>query len=198
MPSIVDYPIVLEQMQAAGMRCLYYNSGAFGPADASAMKAIGWIGPDDPSIRPEARALTRAVPPPYERTLANTAMRAWRDLLPGKLWIMPRSHWAYELDFGSKVWMPASLQSIGIDPGALAPRTNGAAIEFELVEANAARDFVEALLTHLLGSDFALAWPGRPVVCTVHHHKQLWWVTADAELLARVNESLENEASRMA
>jgi hypothetical protein len=43
---------------------------------------------------------------------------------------------------------------------------------------------VGGLLGRLLGSDFMLAWPGRPAVCTVHHHKQLWWTTTDPELLA--------------
>jgi hypothetical protein len=35
---------------------------------------------------------------------------------------------------------------------------------------------------NLAGSDFALAFPGRPVICTVHHHKQLWWTTTDPEI----------------
>src|SRR5947209_719542 len=102
-------------MTSLGMRCLYHNSGAFGPDDPGALKAIGWIGPDDPTIRPEARALTRPVGPPYEANLADLATRAWAELR-GPAWLMPRSHWAYELDFGSKTWLPAALQRAGIDP----------------------------------------------------------------------------------
>jgi hypothetical protein len=41
---------------------------------------------------------------------------------------------------------------------------------------------VSQLLTHLRTSDFMLAFPGGPVLCTVHHHKQLWWQTTDAGL----------------
>ena len=45
---------------------------------------------------------------------------------------------------------------------------------------------MESLIASLLGnlrtSDFMLAFPGRPALCTVHHHKQLWWQTTDLAL----------------
>jgi hypothetical protein len=43
---------------------------------------------------------------------------------------------------------------------------------------------VAALLENLRMSDFMLAFPGRPALCTIHHHKQLWWQTTDAALHA--------------
>ena len=33
-------------------------------------------------------------------------------------------------------------------------------------------------------SDFQLSFPGLPAVCTIHHHKQLWWTTVDPSLHA--------------
>ena len=51
MPRIIDYELVLERMAADGMRCLYYNGGAFGfPADQT-VHTLGWVGPADDSIR---------------------------------------------------------------------------------------------------------------------------------------------------
>ena len=36
--------------------------------------------------------------------------------------------------------------------------------------------------------DFALAFPGRPIVCTLHHHKQIWWTSSDRQLLSSLRE----------
>ena len=191
MPWIVDYSAVLEQMTGQGMRSLYYNSGGFGFPEGAAVESLGWIGPDDPSLRPEARAMSRTVPAPHEANLARLVVRAWRDLLPGKLWLMPKSHWAYELDFGSRDWMPALLEHAGIDAGLLSPRTNAAAIEFTPQEAAPAAHVIEGLLRMLLGSDFALAFPGRPVACTLHHHKQVWWTTTDPQLITSLQGLLQ-------
>lgn len=186
MPWIVEYEQVLDQMRGQGLRSLYYNSGAFGFPEGIATHAVGWVGPADPSLRPAARESAVAVPPPYEPTLAQRVIRAWQDCLPGKVWLMPKSHWAYELDFGSRDWMPSLLERAGIDAGLLQPRTNAAALEFKLDEAEPFGHVVEGLLRMLLGSDFALAFPGRPVVCTIHHHKQVWWQSSDAGLIERL------------
>jgi hypothetical protein len=115
---------------------------------------------------------------------------AWTEHLPGAMWIMPGSHWAYELDFGSEEWMPEALRAAGIDPAILQPRTYAAAIEFEQRESSPATTLVAQLLERLAGSDFNAAFPGYPAVCTIHHHTQLWWRTNDAALrdrLARVS-----------
>jgi hypothetical protein len=188
MPQIVDYPIVVERMTALDMKCLYYNSGAFGPTYHRATKVVGWIGGEDPTIRPEARALARIVAPPVEQNLTRLVELAWNTILPGPIWFMPKSHWAFELDFGNHAWLSPALEAAKVDWKALAPRTNASAVEFDASESNAAVNLLQAILTHLAGSDFALAWPSWPVACTVHHHKQVWWMTADAALHTRLQE----------
>ena len=185
--TIIDYDEVLRRMRADGLESLYHNSGAFGfPPSARPMHS-GWIGPPDPTIRPEALSLARAVPPPYEQTLARLAARAWVQHLPGPVWVMPKSHWAYELDFGSATWMPGLLGELGLDPPSLHRRHDGSALEFEPTEVGAFTTFVAGLLENLLGSDFALAFPGRPATCSVHHHKQLWWSTTDPAVHAALD-----------
>jgi|SRR6185437_1393950 len=187
MPQIVDYPTVLDRMQSLGLKSLYYNSGAFGPTDRSATKALGWIGGDDPTIRPEARTLARIVSPPIEQNLTNLVESAWKTILPGPMWFMPKSHWAFELDFGNHAWLSPALEAARIDSKLLAPRTNASAVEFDASENSTAMALLQAILTHLAGSDFALAWPSWPVACTIHHHKQVWWMTADASLHERLD-----------
>jgi hypothetical protein len=178
MPRIIDYPRVVEQMTVDGRVSLYPNSGAFGFAPGVVSRAVGWVGEDDdPSIRPEARGLIRPVAAPYETTLAAMAARAWRDLLAGDVWVLPKSHWAYELQFGSYEWMPGLLREVGVDARVLEARHDGTALAFDAGETAAFERLVAGLLRRLLGSDFMLAWPGRPALCTVHHHKQLWWTT---------------------
>jgi len=184
MPWIIDYQLVLEQMREQRFKCLYYNSGAFGfPPDVQT-QSVGWIGPPDDSIKPAARAMARPVPPPYESNLSELAARAWRELLPGRVWALPKSHWAYELDFSSRDWMPALLENIDLDPGMLAGRNNAAAIEFAPHEDRRFQYFIERLLQMLLGSDFLLVFPQRGTICTIHSHKQLWWTTSDAVVRA--------------
>lgn len=190
MPWIIDYQLVLEQMREQRFKCLYYNSGAFAlPAEAKAL-SIGWIGPPDDSLLPAARAIARSAPPPFEANLAELTTRAWQQLLPGRAWAMPKSHWAYELEFGSREWMPALLENIEIDPGLLLGRNNAAAIEFGVGESHRFKHFVERLLQMLLGSDFLLAFPRRDTICTIHSHKQIWWTTGDSVVAAGLNELL--------
>ena len=179
MPQVIEYQHVLGRMQDAGLRSLYYHSGAFGFPQGELARVFGWIGPVDPTIRDAARPFTRKAPKPYEASLANLAERAWQSLLTGPVWIMPKSHWAYELDFGSRQWMPDLLAEVGLRADQLAGRNDASAIEFSPTEATPFRRMVLGLLVSLHGSDFAMAFPGRPVVCTIHSHKQLWWTTTD-------------------
>jgi len=188
MPQIIEYPDVVKQMSQQGLISLYPNSGAFGFPKGVAAHAVGWVGGDDPTIRPEARALTATIAPPIESTLARLADHAWQSLLPGPVWVMPKAHWAYELDFGSSAWMPGLLGSIGVAADQLSPRHDGTAVGFEPHESAGFRAIVEGLLTHLLGSDFQLAFPGHDACCTVHHHKQLWWTSPDERLIGRLRE----------
>ena len=183
MARIVDYDTVLQTLLGQGLKSLYYNSGSFGFPPGVTTHTLGWVGPPDPTIRPEALAVAKQIPQPHVQNLTALALRAWRECAPGVIWVMPRSHWAYELDFGSREWMPAALASVGIDGKELEPLTTGAAIEFQPEQADEFRGFLSSLLENLSGSsDFQLAWPSRPLVCTVHHHKQLWWTTPDDAL----------------
>jgi hypothetical protein len=193
-PAIVDYSRVLEQMTGQGLRSLYYNSGAFGFADGVEVSHVGWIGPEDSTLRSAARVLSIQVSPPYESRLAGLAVQAWQKFYPGNVWFVPKSHWAYELDFGSRDWMPAALREAGIDAASLQPRTNAAALEFQPAESGAVTKLLETLLTHLSGSDFAMIFPGHPVVCTVHHHKQVWWTSGDAAMIAALRALAEDGA----
>lgn len=178
--KIVDYDTVLQTLLGQGLKSLYYNSGSFGFPAGVGTHTIGWLGQPDPTIRPEALPFTRQVPTPFQKNLSEMTLRAWREQLSGPLWAMPRSHWAYELDFGSREWMPDALARVGVDARALEPLTTGAAIEFQPEQSHEFASFLASLLDNLSGSsDFQLAWPGRPVVCTVHHHKQLWWTTSE-------------------
>jgi hypothetical protein len=184
---IVDYDTVLQTLLGEGLKSLYYNSGSFGYPPGVATHTVGWIGPPDPTIRVEALPFTRPVDVPHVQNLTTLAIRAWTGHAPGVLWAMPRSHWAYELDFGSRQWMPDALEKMGIDSKALEPLTTGAAIEFRPENVDEFGVFLTALFENLSGSsDFQLAWPGRPLVCTVHHHQQLWWTTADEDLYRKL------------
>lgn len=186
MLRVVDYRDVLAQMESQHLRCLYHNSGSWGFASDVTTYPIGWIGPTDTTIRSEAMKFTHSVPQPYETNLSNLAIDLWRERLMGPLWVMPKSHWSYELQFGSREWLPEVLRQVGADPDSLIAYNNAAALEFAEAEATAASHFLNRLLEMLHGSDFALVFPGHSILCTLHHHKQLWWVTTDRELAARI------------
>ena len=187
MPKIIPYEQVLRRMTEQGFVSLYHNSGAFGFAMDVATQVIGWIGPDDPTIRADARLLTRNLPPPYEINLARLLLRAWRDYFAtSNVWVMPMSHWSFELDFASSAWLPEVLREIEIDPTALAPLNNAAAIEFDASESAKLERLLIALLTHLASSDFAITFTGQRVLCPLHHHKQLWWTTDDRALAEKL------------
>ena len=181
---IVDYPIVLERMEREGFRSLYHNSGAFGFVDEVGTESVGWIGEADETLKPAARLLARQVAQPIEENLTKMAVRVWQEFLPGPVWVMPKSHWAYELEFGSREWMGTVLEKIGIEVALLTIRNNAAAIEFAADETEQFQILLKQLLTKLASSDFFLAFPGRRTICTVHNHKQLWWTTGD-ELVCR-------------
>jgi hypothetical protein len=183
-PTIIDHERVLQRMEADGFRSLYHNSGAFGFARGAKVNYAGWVGPTDASIRAEARTYLRQIAPPYEENLSRGAGEVWTEYLPGPAWVMPMSHWSYELDFGSREWMPAALNAVGVDGDELVTRANGAALEFDVGERESFESLLAQLLSNLRTSDFMLAFPGRPALCTVHHHKQLWWQTTEAALHA--------------
>jgi len=190
MPRIIDYPVVLRQLESEGLKCQYFNSGSFGFADLSVAQVRGWVGPPDETIRDEMRRFARGVGEPYVDRLVSRALRAWKLVLSGNVWVMPASHWSFELEHGNGAWLPGLLGEIGIDPNCFMGLTNAAAIEFQLAEEQAFRRLIEGLLDGLVASDFTLAFPGRKTVCTLHHHKQLWWMTMD-DLIARGLDAIE-------
>ncbi len=177
MATIIDYAKVLERLTGQGLHCNYPNGGAFGYTLESRPRIRAWIGPDDATIRPALKSHTRKVALPYEATLANLVLRAWREVLPGVVWMMPGSHWSFELRHGAADWLPEVIRNIGLDPVAIAARTDGSAVEFVEGESESFATFLQSLLEKLHGSDFFMAFPGHPIIGTVHHHKQIWWVT---------------------
>lgn len=181
MAELVDYAEVFDTLTSAGLQCLYHNSGAFGFRDDVSTQSVGWILREDPTIKPAARALAIVIDGD-EATLASRAVAVWQRVAPdAPVWVQPKSHWAYELTFGSYAWLPEALSKIGLDAGVLSARNDGSAIEFARKDATACAAFIETLLRHLAGSDFMLVLGGGILLCTIHHHRQLWWTTADAE-----------------
>jgi len=187
MPAIIAYPLVLRRLTEQGLICNYPNGGSFGFPPKSNPLIRGWIGPSDSTIRAELRPQIRQVQPPYATELAKLAELAWQGLFPRNLWLMPASHWSFELSHGSRDWLPTLIESIGLDPSLLASRTDAAAIQFSPHESDAFRRLALGLLDKLASSDFCIAFPGHALVCTLHHHCQLWWVTPDADLLSRLD-----------
>lgn len=182
MPQIIDYSLVCDQMREQGFQSLYYNSGAFGfPKDVTT-HIRGWIGEADSTLRESARPFIRNIPAPYVANMVSRLARIWRENLPGVVWVLPMSHWSYELDFGSRDWLPLVLQQIQIDTATLIHRNNGAAIAFSTDEVDAFILLITSLLENLQASDFAVFLPNHPVMITLHHHKQIWWVCADQAL----------------
>lgn len=183
MPQIIEYERVLRRLMIEGLQCNYPNGGSFGWPKAMKTEARGWIGLPDPTIRVGAEVLIRSVGELVVDRLTEMTVRAWTSIFPGEVWVMPSSHWSFELDHGSKDWLPGLLTEIGIDPILLAARTNGAAIEFLPEEQDPFAKLLHGLLNGLSGSDFTLAFPGRDIIGLIHHHKQLWWVSTSLQLI---------------
>ena len=68
---IIDYQQVLDRTRELGLRCVYYNSGAFAHADSDGVRIVGWLGPDDPTIRVDLPATLIRVGEPYAENLAD-------------------------------------------------------------------------------------------------------------------------------
>src|SRR5687767_1755048 len=152
MPRIVDYATVSQRMQAGGFVSLYHNAGAFGFPRGTEWKMRGWIGPEDPTVRMEVRPYMMYVHKPYAANLAANFLAARRHIR-GDAWLMPKSHWHFELHDGNPQLLESLLPQIGIDPAMLRERNDGSAISFEIGEDEPLRHAVERLLTELRGSD---------------------------------------------
>ena len=184
---IVDYAEVLQQVDTLGLTSAYYNTGAFTFPAGETVHIVGWTGGTDSTIRPGLA--TVSVEEPVAANLVKRLMTLWPRVIDGPAWVMPKSHWAFELDHGNGAWLGPALAAAGIDPQLLRPRTDGAAIEFEAGDP-AIGGLLETLLTHLTASDFAILFPRHRHLITVHHHVQLWWQTTDG---ARVEPLLRGE-----
>jgi hypothetical protein len=187
LPKIIDYPIAHEKLIAQGLRCHYHNSGAFGFASDVETFVRGWIGLPDETIKPEMQKHVRQVDEPFEKNITRGLLE-FSTGLTGPAWLMPKSHWAYELQFGNQKWMPALLSQIGIDAQQLQDRNTADVIEFSSHERESLEIFAHGLLGNLHGSDFLIAFPGHNILCTIHHHKQLWWITTDAEFIDKLDQ----------
>ena len=176
MPNIIDYRTVLERLEGSGMVCNYHSSGAFGYPEQTPTEVLAWVGPIDTTIKPEFRERARLVEEPFAQNLAHLVDRAWREALGGVAWLMPASHWAYELNFGGGEWLARLLSEAGVDPKILAERTEASAVEFSPLESEPFYRTIEGLLRQMSESDFMAVWPDEGVLAQLHHHKQIWWV----------------------
>jgi hypothetical protein len=189
MPSIIDYSLVKRHMTSRRIVCNYPNSGSFGFAPSVQTTIRAWTGPEDSTIKPSLLPLVRHVPQPYEINLASAAIRVWQNILPGPIWLLPTSHWHYELQDGCKDWLADLLTQLQLDPNMLDTRADGSAIEFGAAETKPLETFLLAILRQKF-SDFLLAFGDWAVLCTVHHHQQLWWVSSDADLMDHIDHGL--------
>ena len=187
MPKVIDYTVVLNQLQKRGLKSLYHNSGAFWFTDGVETFSRGWIGPEDASISHSARLLVRRAAEPFAENLTSLFTQFWQRKSPGKIWIMPKSHWAYELQFGSREWLPRVLDGIGVDSRQLENLNNAAAIEFDSAELEVAGSLVGELLARLVGSDFQAVFADYRTICTIHSRTQLWWTTVDPTVIAALD-----------
>jgi hypothetical protein len=179
LPTIIEYSTVLETLERSGLKCVYPFSGAFGLASHAPPLITGWRGGDDSTIHPEMLKFTHMVPAPAPKSLAGLLERAWTKYLTGPMWLMPASHWAFELQFGGVDWLPAMLEAAGIDPQTLRPLSDGSAIQFQSSETEPMLRMMETLFDRMTASDFTAAFPGKAAVALLHHHQQIWWQTSD-------------------
>lgn len=186
MPRVVDYDEVLSRLTAEGFDSLYPRSGAFGVPHPDKAVSIGWLLTHDPTLREMALPLAHYVEPATIESLIERFTTAWISFLPGPIWLMPKSHWAYELQFGSAAWLPEALAAAGVNAASLADRADGSAVEFQSGESQSASLLLATLLANLSASDFLAAFPSRASVCTIHSHRQLWWTTSDFSVASRL------------
>jgi hypothetical protein len=172
-PRIIDYVEMTRTLEAEGYACNYPNSGSFSLRGGNGI-IRGWLTTKDESVLPDLP--TRIV---GGRDLAEMAVAAWRQYMPGNALLAPSSHWAFEMQFGHPQELKPILQGMGLDEKAISEDANGSAIEFQPAESGVLQNAVSGLLSFLLTSDFMLYFPGYRTSCMIHHHKQLWWVSAN-------------------
>jgi hypothetical protein len=176
MPWIIDYPLVLDQLRSGqGLRCLYFNSGAF--AFPPAVEAIEVVWADD---------------------LARRFATAWTRVVLGTAWVMPMSHWNHELtnNDDNAAALSAVLERIGIDAGQLAQRTNAAAIEFGESEVESMFALIERLVSTGGSGGFQIAFPRRPALCAIERGGgAMRWTTPDRSIADELSKIGTSEAA---
>ena len=167
---VVDYAEVLDAAGAVGLRCVYPNGAAFAPAEGE-WAVAGWVTGGDATIRPAFRDRASLVgAADLSRLVAAACDR--------EAWVAPVHHWAAELDHGEDpAAMAAALGSVGVDASRLRGRRRADAVALPPAGVG---PFVDRLFDAMGKSDFALLLPGRAVLATLHHHRQVWWRAADA------------------
>ena len=181
---IIPYADVLAAAEAVGLRCVYPNGAAFAP-ESDNWSIAGWITGPDPTLKPAAAERAATVSRDDLPSLLITA--ATREFDGATAWLAPVHHWAAELDHGADAagrTVADVLAAAGANLDALRGRRQADALAF----ANAATlaNVVAGLLPLLWKSDFTVLFPGHRVTLTVHHHGQLWWRCADANLAQRL------------
>ena len=183
MARVIDYRDVLKQADTLGLISAYYNTGAFTFPAGETVHIVGWVGGADPTVRPGLATVT--TDEPVAANLVARLMAVWPGLIDGPAWVMPKSHWAFELDHGNGEWLTPALTAVGVDADVLRGRTDGAAIAFDGGDP-AMAGLIETLLNRLTASDFAVLFPRHRHLVTIHHHVQLWWQTTDTDLAERL------------
>jgi hypothetical protein len=181
MPRLIPHDSVLPIAAQDRLRCVYHHGGAFEFVDGPTLFR-GWLTRDDPTVRPELRAVCRLV---VESELIHRLL-GLLVAIGNRAMILPTSHWAHELD--AHPWLGDALAQTGTDASVLRGLNEAAAVGFDLPGERASLDgLLRALLAGLDQSDFTLLVPGVRLMVTLHHHRQVWWRTTNPELAARID-----------
>lgn len=202
MPVIIDYSIVRQTLQAAGLECLYHNSGSWGyppPAHSTSPSpspllgkeifTLGLLLADDPTLRQQARPMAKLIDKPVPASLAYHVLGALAGLSQ-PLWLMPGSHWAYELTFGTPP-MTDWLEQAGLtDAQQLTARNDGSAVAFSPAEFSKLAGVLSQFWSFRTDSDYRLYAPNGQAIVHVHHHRQAWVLTPNEGIIKILSNGL--------
>jgi hypothetical protein len=176
MPEVLSYQQVETVLRAKSLRCLYFNSGSWGFTEQAG--AVGWLLGDDPTLTPAARKIARVVGP-VDQLVAAVLEACHR--VGGEIWILPGSHWAYELDFGTPTMLDVLRRADVVGVDGLVGRNDGSAVRFLATEQSQLAGVLRELFSTGTTSDYQLILPEMPVLAILHHHVQVWWQAKDME-----------------
>lgn len=186
MAQVLDYGQVQQVLVGKGLKCLYHNSGSWGFAGGKTVAAVGWVLGEDMTMTPAARKVARVLGG-LEELVAGIG-KAWARV-GGEAWVLPGSHWAYELDFGTPA-MEGVLKRWGVSGvEGLVGRNDGSAVVFGDGEEGAFMGVLGELFRIGTASDYQLIFPAVPITGILHHHVQVWWQTEDTSLAVWLSEA---------